>query len=117
MKAGVDLRLSTPPLSSSLFNRKECKGGHAMNDGKVLQLATFKLDHKEFGLNAVKVEEVNEIIDTTRILNGLGFVEGFIDLRGRVTTALDLQERCAAFLISGIESEYVDGVSSGRTDF
>ena len=64
-----------------------------MDDGKILQLVTFRLDNEEFGVDILKVQEINKMIDITRIPNAPPFVEGVINLRGKIIPIVDLRKR------------------------
>jgi purine-binding chemotaxis protein CheW len=64
-----------------------------MNDNRILQLVTFTLDNEEFGVDILKVQEINKMIDITRIPNAPPFVEGVINLRGKIIPIVDLRKR------------------------
>jgi purine-binding chemotaxis protein CheW len=64
-----------------------------MDDSKILQLVTFRLDNEEFGVDILKVQEINKMIDITRIPNAPPFVEGVINLRGKIIPIVDLRKR------------------------
>ncbi|OPY64537.1 MAG: Chemotaxis protein CheW [Syntrophorhabdaceae bacterium PtaU1.Bin034] len=64
-----------------------------MNDNRILQLVTFKLENEEFGVDILKVQEINKMIDITRIPNAPAFVEGVINLRGKIIPIVDLRKR------------------------
>ncbi len=57
----------------------------------LLQLVSFKLGDEEFGVDILKVQEINNIVDVTRIPNAPEFVEGVINLRGKVIPIIDLR--------------------------
>jgi len=64
-----------------------------MNQEKILQLVTFKVDNEEFAVDILKVQEINKMIDITRIPNAPPFVEGVINLRGKIIPIVDLRKR------------------------
>jgi len=64
-----------------------------MNDNRILQLVTFKLGHEEFGVDILKVQEINRMMDITRIPNAPPFIEGVINLRGKIIPIVDLRKR------------------------
>jgi purine-binding chemotaxis protein CheW len=64
-----------------------------MNEGKILQLVTFRLEGEEFGVDILKVQEINKMIEITRIPNAPPFVEGVINLRGKIIPIVDLRKR------------------------
>jgi len=64
-----------------------------MNEGRILQLVTFKVDNEEFAVDILKVQEINKMITITRIPNAPPFVEGVINLRGKIIPIVDLRKR------------------------
>jgi len=64
-----------------------------MNEGAILQLVTFKLGTEEFGVDILKVQEINKMMSITKIPNAPGFIEGVINLRGKIIPIVDLRKR------------------------
>jgi purine-binding chemotaxis protein CheW len=64
-----------------------------MEDGRILQLVTFKLENEEFGVDILKVQEINRMMNITRIPNTPTFIEGVINLRGKIIPIVDLRKR------------------------
>lgn len=64
-----------------------------MNDGAILQLVTFKLGTEEFGVDILKVQEINKMMNITKIPNAPMFIEGVINLRGKIIPIIDLRKR------------------------
>ncbi|OPY01939.1 MAG: Chemotaxis protein CheW [Syntrophorhabdus sp. PtaB.Bin047] len=64
-----------------------------MNEGTILQLVTFKLGTEEFGVDILKVQEINKMMNITRIPNAPAFIEGVINLRGKIIPIVDLRKR------------------------
>jgi purine-binding chemotaxis protein CheW len=64
-----------------------------MNEGRILQLVTFKLGNEEFGVDILKVQEINRMMDITRIPNAPPFIEGVINLRGKIIPIVDLRKK------------------------
>lgn len=62
-------------------------------NGSLLQLVTFSIDEEEFGVNILKVQEIIRIMEITRVPRSPEFVEGVINLRGRVIPIVDLRRR------------------------
>lgn len=58
---------------------------------ELLQLVSFKLGNVEFGVDILNVHEINRLISITSVPNSLPFVEGIINLRGRVLPVIDLR--------------------------
>ena len=57
----------------------------------LLQLVSFKLGDEEFGVDILRVQEINRMMQLTSVPNSPDFVEGVINLRGRVIPVLDLR--------------------------
>ena len=62
-------------------------------NGSLLQLVTFSIDEEEFGVNILKVQEIIRIMEITRVPRSPEFVEGVVNLRGRVIPIVDLRRR------------------------
>ena len=60
---------------------------------EILQLVTFRLGNEEFSLDILRVQEIIRHMDLTRVPRTPEFVEGVINLRGRVIPVLDLRKR------------------------
>ena len=60
---------------------------------KVKQFTTFKLDQLLFGVEVNKVQEVIRYQEMTRVPLASPVVQGLINLRGQIVTALDLRRR------------------------
>ncbi len=63
------------------------------NNDQILQLVSFKLGKEEFGVDILKVQEIIKLIEITAVPNAPKFVEGVINLRGRVIPIIDLRIR------------------------
>ncbi|MEM1128759.1 MAG: chemotaxis protein CheW [Bacteroidota bacterium] len=61
--------------------------------GDVLQLVSFIIDNEEFGIDILKVQEIIRPVEFTRVPNSPDFVEGVINLRGRIVPVIDLRKR------------------------
>ena len=58
-----------------------------------VQLVIFKLDNEDYGLPISKVQEINRVVAVTRLPQTPDFMEGIINLRGRVIPVVDLRKR------------------------
>ena len=63
------------------------------NDLDLLQLVSFCIGDEEFGVDILKVQEIIRMINITSVPNSPEFVEGVINLRGRVIPVIDLRIR------------------------
>lgn len=62
-------------------------------EAQILQLVTFRLGNEEFSLDILRVQEIIRHMELTRVPRTPDFVEGVINLRGRVIPVLDLRKR------------------------
>jgi purine-binding chemotaxis protein CheW len=60
---------------------------------ELLQLVSFKIGNEEFGVDILNVHEINKMVPITKVPNAPVFVEGVINLRGRVIPIIDLRTR------------------------
>lgn len=58
-----------------------------------LQLVTFRLASEEYGLPITKVQEINRLLPITKLPQTPSFMEGIINLRGRIIPVIDLRKR------------------------
>jgi len=63
----------------------------AMNTSR--QFATFYLHGFFFGVDVLKVQEVIRHLEMTRVPLAQPMIEGIINLRGQIITAIDLRQR------------------------
>lgn len=57
------------------------------------QLVSFKIATEEFGVDILQVQEINRMTEITKVPQSSEFVEGVINLRGRVIPIIDLRKR------------------------
>lgn len=57
----------------------------------LLQLVTFGLDNEEYAVDILKVREINRLREITKIPNAPDYLEGVINLRGRVIPVINLR--------------------------
>lgn len=62
-------------------------------DDELLQLVTFSISEEEFGVNILKVQEIIRTMEITKVPRAPEFVEGVINLRGKVIPIIDLRRR------------------------
>lgn len=61
--------------------------------GELIQLVSFCLDHEEYGINVLRVREIIRMLNITRVPNAPYYVEGVINLRGKVVPIVSLRRR------------------------
>ncbi len=62
-------------------------------DEEIYQMVSFILNNEEFGVDILKVQEIIKMVELTRVPNAPDFVEGVINLRGRIVPVIDLRKR------------------------
>ncbi len=60
---------------------------------ELLQLVSFLIGNEEFGVDILYVQEINRMIQITKVPNAPVFIEGVINLRGRVIPVVDLRTK------------------------
>lgn len=71
----------------------EAHNNHEHGDSSVIQLVTFKIAEEEFGVDILKVQEIIRMMPITKVPNAPYFVEGVINLRGKVIPVIDMRKR------------------------
>lgn len=69
----------------------------------IYQLVSFVVENEEFGVDILKVQEIIRTVEITRVPKSPSFVEGVINLRGKIVPVIDLRRRF------GIEKRVHDG--------
>ena len=70
-----------------------------MNDNKqdriddLVQLVSFRLGQEEFGIDILKVQEINRMVEITKVPQAPHYCEGVINLRGKVIPVIDLRKK------------------------
>ncbi len=60
---------------------------------EILQLVTFTLGEEEYAVDILKVQEINKMKEITRVPNAPFFMEGVINLRGKVIPVINLRNK------------------------
>lgn len=60
---------------------------------EILQLVSFKIGDAEFGVDILKVQEINKMMELTIVPNTPPFIEGVVNLRGRIIPVINLRSR------------------------
>jgi purine-binding chemotaxis protein CheW len=71
----------------------EVKTGSGGKSDELLQLVSFMIGEEEFGVDILKVQEINRMSAVTRVPNAPEYVDGVINLRGKVIPIIDLRRR------------------------
>lgn len=59
----------------------------------LLQLVTFNLGSEQYAVDILKVQEINRMTDITRVPNAPSYVEGVINLRGKVIPVMNIRSK------------------------
>ena len=65
----------------------------AIVSDELLQLVSFKIDDAEFGVDILRVQEINKMMELTVVPNTPDFIEGVVNLRGRIIPVINLRSR------------------------
>lgn len=76
--------------TTSVTGNSDTKGGRASDQ---LQLVSFVLAGEEFAVDILAVQEINRMMDLTRVPQSPPEVEGVINLRGKIIPVVDLRKR------------------------
>ena len=69
--------------------------------GELIQLVSFNLEKEEYGINVLMVREIIRMLNITRVPNTPQYVEGVINLRGKVIPIISLRRK-----FDLVEAEY-----------
>lgn len=62
-------------------------------DGELLQLVSFMVGTEEFAIPILAVQEINRMMQITRVPQSPEFIEGVINLRGKIIPVMDMRKR------------------------
>lgn len=63
------------------------------NHDELIQLVSFDLDQEEYGVDVLKVREIIRMPNVTRVPNTPHYVEGVINLRGKVVPIISMRKK------------------------
>jgi purine-binding chemotaxis protein CheW len=69
----------------------QSENGNASNE--LIQLVSFNLEQEEYGINVLMVREIIRMVDITRVPHTPHYVEGVINLRGKVIPIISLRRK------------------------
>lgn len=64
-----------------------------VESSELLQLVSFKIGAEEFGIDILKVNEIIRMMSITKVPNAPSFVDGVVNLRGRVIPVINLRAK------------------------
>jgi purine-binding chemotaxis protein CheW len=65
-----------------------------MAGNEVLHMVGFSAGDEQFCIDILMVQEIIRMVDITKIPNAPEYVEGIINLRGKIIPILDFKKRC-----------------------
>jgi purine-binding chemotaxis protein CheW len=74
-------------------NLPAVKHGNNETSHELIQLVSFHLDNEEYGLEVLKVREIIRMVNITHMPNTPHYVEGIINLRGKVIPIISMRKR------------------------
>jgi len=77
-------------MEAEVLKKQEQKGRLESDE---LQLVSFNIGTEEFGVDILKVQEINRMVEITKVPQAPHYVEGVINLRGKVIPIVDLRKR------------------------
>lgn len=77
----------------------------AINPHEQIQLVTFLLNGEEYGIDVMRVREISSMTDITKTANSPHYVQGVINLRGKIVPIISLRRRL------GLPDPLDDGMS------
>jgi len=63
------------------------------HDDDLIQLVTFSIGEEEFGVDILRVQEIIRTMEITKVPRAPEFVNGVINLRGKVIPIIDMRRR------------------------
>jgi purine-binding chemotaxis protein CheW len=79
-------------MENALTIQKDPKANDDRSGG-LIQLVSFMLDEEEYGVDVLKVREIIRMPVITRVPNTPDYVEGVINLRGKVIPIMSIRRR------------------------
>ena len=60
---------------------------------ETFQLVSFRIGEEEYGVDILRVQEINRLLEITGVPESPDFVEGIVNLRGKVIPVISLRKR------------------------
>jgi len=73
------------------------------NSQEILQLVSYRIGNEEFGTDILKVREIIRTVVITKVPNSPDYIEGVINLRGKVIPIINLRTKLG---VSAKENDY-----------
>ncbi len=80
-------------MDSLVVTKDSAEAMKTAGGNELLQLVTFNLGNEEYAVAILKVQEINRMKEITRVPNSPPYVEGVINLRGKVIPVVNLRSK------------------------
>lgn len=84
---------------------------------ELVQLAVFNLDNEEYAVFIADLKEIIKISDITPIPNAPDFINGILNLRGKIVVVVDLEKRFKLVRENRIKPEHIIIIEVGDNLF
>lgn len=91
--AKSDSNTQTPAQAKAMASALHGQDKTARGDGELLQLVSFMVGTEEFAVPILAVQEINRMMQITKVPQSPPFIEGVINLRGKIIPVMDLRKR------------------------
>lgn len=91
--AKSDSNTQTPAQAKAMASALHGQDKTARGDGELLQLVSFMVGTEEFAVPILSVQEINRMMQITKVPQSPPFIEGVINLRGKIIPVMDLRKR------------------------
>lgn len=68
-----------------------------MANSETVHMVGFSVGGEEFCVDILKVQEIIRLVEITKMPNAPEYIEGIINLRGKVIPIIDFRKRCSIF--------------------
>jgi purine-binding chemotaxis protein CheW len=80
------------------------------SNSELIQLVSFNLDEEEYGVDVLKVREIIRMPNVTRVPNTPHYIEGVINLRGKVIPIISMRKK---FSLSDMDNDKQTRITYG----
>jgi purine-binding chemotaxis protein CheW len=78
-----------------------------------LQVVTFRVGNEEYGLYIMKVQEIIRVLDSVKVPKAPIYVEGVVNLRGKIIPIIDLRKRMGKIVTPYSDASRIIVVDAG----
>ncbi|MDD5435002.1 MAG: chemotaxis protein CheW [Nitrospira sp.] len=78
-----------------------------------LQVVTFRVGNEDYGIHIMRVQEIIRVIDAVKVPKAPSYVDGVVNLRGKIIPIIDLRKRMGKNVTSITEDSRIIIVDAG----